>query len=913
MDGFQEVSLRDESGSFLESYTSYIRRVRTTIATIVLATATIAVYVFAFGYQLYIAGVPTRVNAYSTTIDIYPTWDETEARYDVYNDNFGGGCQIDTSYSCGAFPLGDMYGRLGNPPGDCSGLFDFSVESYRSALQFPLSSIPNNATITSVTLHATVQDTSTQVITIGRIASDTPSSAYSCNTGDLYNAVGSHTPYTTTTWNTTGDKTLLLGASAATDVQTRLTGSDTIGLSLKTAEAATNPGGIWSVDWTTPSQRPFLRIAYTLPPQTPTGFAASNQTTTSIDWSWTDNATAETRYDVHDQSHATVTGCTNLAANTASCTETGLSANTSYTRHAYVTDPNGATDSGTDTHTTAQNTPTGIMPMTSFSTSLKVSATGTLPSIAVGSSGLYFEETTTSQNSGWIQVNEWTLTGLQPNTEYTFRVKARNQEGVETAFSPTGTNMTGAASPAVTADRSYGVWHNTPTIVFTNLEPWGAGGVEEYKYAFTNSATYSHTGLEPSWSGSTLTQSASADGASWYLHLAAYDQNLDIPSGGESSFGPFRYDGTAPTLPNAVIDGTTTDLDTQSSTSTMVGTWSAASDPTAGVAEYEYAIGTTPGGSNVRSWTSTGTLTSVTASGLTLSAGATYYLSVRATDNAGNLSSVRTADGVTIEGGEEPVTTTITGITITTTTTSATINWTTNEVATGQVEYGLTTSYGTTTTESGTDTAHTVVLTGLTANTTYHYRLTSVGTTTATTADATFTTESVEVLPPAPVTATKRPRLNPPDVTSPSTGSIKISGVAHGGQSVVFRLDGRIVGRVVQSGSSTIKKSYSLTVTIGPLSVGTHRLTARANNGSGVLSRIVTQRFTIYEAESRPSSYVGTYVVQAGDSLWSIAEQFLGNGAQYNVLMFANADAHPELLTNPSLVQPGWVITIPPG
>ena len=73
----------------------------------------------------------------------------------------------------------------------------------------------------------------------------------------------------------------------------------------------------------------------------------------------------------------------------------------------------------------------------------------------------------------------------------------------------------------------------------------------------------------------------------------------------------------------------------------------------------------------------------------------------------------------------------------------ATITWTTNEGATSQVEYGTTTSYGTKTTESSAKvTSHSQALSGLSANTTYHYRVISkdAAGNVATSGDNTFTT-----------------------------------------------------------------------------------------------------------------------------------------------------------------------------
>ncbi|MDD5688433.1 MAG: chitobiase/beta-hexosaminidase C-terminal domain-containing protein [Elusimicrobia bacterium] len=83
---------------------------------------------------------------------------------------------------------------------------------------------------------------------------------------------------------------------------------------------------------------------------------------------------------------------------------------------------------------------------------------------------------------------------------------------------------------------------------------------------------------------------------------------------------------------------------------------------------------------------------------------------------------------------------------------AAVIKWTTNELATSKVEYGLTTSYGSAT--PVTDTVgvinHSVTLSGLTENTAYHYRMVSVDMNgnTITTGDYSFTTISNDPYPP---------------------------------------------------------------------------------------------------------------------------------------------------------------------
>src|SRR5947209_2853360 len=79
----------------------------------------------------------------------------------------------------------------------------------------------------------------------------------------------------------------------------------------------------------------------------------------------------------------------------------------------------------------------------------------------------------------------------------------------------------------------------------------------------------------------------------------------------------------------------------------------------------------------------------------------------------------------------------------------ATIAWTTNETADSQVEYGLTTAYGSSTTlNPSLVTAHSQALSGLASSTLYHYRVKSkdAAGNLATSGDSTFTT--LDNIPP---------------------------------------------------------------------------------------------------------------------------------------------------------------------
>ena len=57
--------------------------------------------------------------------------------------------------------------------------------------------------------------------------------------------------------------------------------------------------------------------------------------------------------------------------------------------------------------------------------------------------------------------------------------------------------------------------------------------------------------------------------------------------------------------------------------------------------------------------------------------------------------------------------------------------------------------------------------------------------------------------------------------------------------------------------------------------------------------------------EPAPEPAARTYTVVSGDTLWAIAERFYGDGSKYQVIADASG------VTDPDLIQPGQVLTIP--
>jgi len=134
----------------------------------------------------------------------------------------------------------------------------------------------------------------------------------------------------------------------------------------------------------------------------------------------------------------------------------------------------------------------------------------------------------------------------------------------------------------------------------------------------------------------------------------------------------------------------------------------------------------------------------------------------------------------------------ISSITVTNITeTTATVNWTTDEPATTQIDYGETAGYGSSTTlAAALVTSHSQTITGLTAETTYHYSVLSTdayGNSDGST-DATFATLAT-----------------PGDTTAPVVSAVATTGVTHQAATITWTTD--------EAGSSQVL--YGLTTGYG--------------------------------------------------------------------------------------------------
>jgi uncharacterized membrane protein YgdD (TMEM256/DUF423 family) len=173
-------------------------------------------------------------------------------------------------------------------------------------------------------------------------------------------------------------------------------------------------------------------------------------------------------------------------------------------------------------------------------------------------------------------------------------------------------------------------------------------GIAGYRWAIgttpggTDVQPFTTVGNVPGASASGLSLT---DGTTYFVSVRAFDQAGNQSPAAVSD--GVTVDSTPPTA-GVVDDGPGADVDSQPSRTTIEANWSGFVDAVSGIASYRWAIGTTPGGTNVQPFTDVGLATDAANSGLTLAEDATYYVTVKAVDAAGNVGSPVTSDGVRV-------------------------------------------------------------------------------------------------------------------------------------------------------------------------------------------------------------------------------------------------------------------------
>lgn len=178
-----------------------------------------------------------------------------------------------------------------------------------------------------------------------------------------------------------------------------------------------------------------------------------------------------------------------------------------------------------------------------------------------------------------------------------------------------------------------------------------------------------------------------------------------------------------------------------------------------------------------------------------------YYLRIRAEDDAAASSAWYTVSGIAFNLIDAPDTTppslsllSVTGLA----TSTATITWSTSEAANSRIDYGTSSSYGSASTSASLVTSHTIRLSGLAPATTYHYRVQSAdaASNAATSSDLTFTTENL------------------PDTTAPGISGISVSPEAD--HAAIEWTTDELASSIVEYGPSSAYTASTTESDIGP-------------------------------------------------------------------------------------------------
>jgi hypothetical protein len=414
-----------------------------------------------------------------------------------------------------------------------------------------------------------------------------------------------------------------------------------------------------------------------------------------------------------------------------------------------------------------------------------------------------------------------TLVGLKPGTLYYFQIKSKDPSGNLTIDNNSGQGYqfateTSTTNPPVISDiQISNVSHNSATIIWTtdksstSFVEYGfdtSYGNSQGDFSFTTSHSVTLVGL--------LSE------ATYHFRVRSTDSDNNEAVSQDYTFTTESApDITPPTISNVQI--------------TNIGLTSAdisweTNEPANSLIDYGTDVNNL---TNLAGDATTYTL-SHTVSLTDLSPGTTYYFQIRSQDQSGNWATDNNGGNYySFTTTADTVPPTISDVTVAVVDrNSATITWTTNEPATSQVEYSLNSDLSSsllTTEITDLRQQHSVVISNLTANTTYYYRAISkdAAGNQATSTISSFTTAQEKE-----------------DITPPTISNVSVSNITTNSATITWTTDENS-NSIVDYGTSEslglmagnvgeLVTSHSVTLT--GLSVGTtYYFQVRSQDASG--------------------------------------------------------------------------------
>ena len=453
------------------------------------------------------------------------------------------------------------------------------------------------------------------------------------------------------------------------------------------------------------------RIWVNIPDTTPPGIfnvaAIASTTTATVTWATDETATSQLNYGLTTNYTSTTTLDTNLVT-AHSINLTGLSTNTLYHYRIRTKDAFGNERiSGDFTFTTADTAPVMTSITIAPNPAFKTIANLTANAVAIDADGdaLTF---TYQWKKGGVNIFGQTSKALS-NSNYVkndvISVTVTPNDGKLNGGSLTSANLTIANSAPVLTQVTI-----TPNPAYKSTTNLTANPTASDADSDTITYLYQWKKNGIDIAGQTNSTLSNSNYAKGELMTVSVTPNDGVVSGSALMAAGVTILNSLPTMP--LVSITTPAYDSTNLTCTPTGSTDANGDPIS----YSFAW-------YKNSLLQSGLITN-TVSASDTGIGETWKCSV--TPNDGTANGTAGENTAAILADPDIVPPVITNIASTTSTGTTTITWTTNKLATSQVNYGLTANYtATTTLNTNLVTAHSVTITGLITNSLYHFRVRS--------------------------------------------------------------------------------------------------------------------------------------------------------------------------------------------